>query len=228
MVLNSLGLLLADQGRLREARTYLEQSLELKRKIANRRAFNTTLHNLGIVASKMGRYSEASKLFNEVLVYAADVGDLEAQADAYSALGSVATHLGSYQIAREHLERAILTYREFDSSYGICLTMIVQAMLAAHVGDLSSALSLSQEVLALAQELNLEYEQATAITYAGYTLLSMDRIEEASERFQEAMDLWQKLGESKMLTGGIETRAALARTCLAGGKEKKHLSLSRR
>jgi tetratricopeptide (TPR) repeat protein len=96
------------------------------------------------------------------------------------------------------------------------------AMLAHHQGDLSSALTLSQEALAVAQELNFKQEQASASMNAGYILLRLARIDEASEFLQKALELWQELGESKMLA---ETKSALARTCLAGAKSARALEL---
>lgn len=222
MVLNSLGILLSDQGRLHEARTYLEQSLQIKQKIGHRRGVNTTLNNLGLVASKMGRYSEALKLNHQVLSSAAEIGDLEAQAEAYSSLGSIAIHLGSYQAAQEYLEQAIHTYRRFDSRDEICQALIAQAMLARQLGEPSSAVKLSREALALAQTLNLNLEQASALTNAGYALLGMGRAGEASESLHKALGLWADYVGSNMLP---EVKAASARASLAQGRTEDALKL---
>jgi tetratricopeptide (TPR) repeat protein len=221
MALNSLGVLLSEQGQLHEARAYLEQSLDLKRKIGHRRAVNTTLHNLGFIAYRMGRYGEAARRFGQVLEYAIEAGDLEAQADAYFSLGSVNTHLGSYPTAEDQLDKAMLTYRQIDEKNGVCITHIQQAILADHRGDRVSALALSQEALALAKELNLKRELAEAFTYAGNFLLSMARIDEASEHLQEAQELWQELGDLRILA---EVRAACAHVCLAGGNQAEALA----
>lgn len=67
--LNSYGLVLNENERIREAQPILERALAIREKVLGRRSMGTaaTLHNLGLIARKQGRLDAAAAYFEESL-----------------------------------------------------------------------------------------------------------------------------------------------------------------
>jgi tetratricopeptide (TPR) repeat protein len=222
MLLNSLGSLLSEQGLYREERSYLERSLELKRKIGHRRAEHITLHNLGMVADRLGNFSEALDYLEQVLRFVNEMGDRDGEGDALLALGKVAFHLGDHNRAKACLEKALSITREIDSKISECDVLASLAYLAHRLGDDQAAYQLSQEALVLTRALNLPVEQAYSLTYAGHALLGLGRAEEAIENYLNGLELARP---GRSTSQYLEIQAGLARAYLAQKRRDQALGI---
>jgi tetratricopeptide (TPR) repeat protein/transcriptional regulator with XRE-family HTH domain len=92
--LNLVGFLLTGLGRLGEARTFLEASLDLSRRQRHRTAEEAVLDSLGSLAQQDGRHRDAADYYRRALALARELGDpynaagiLERLGDSYAALG---------------------------------------------------------------------------------------------------------------------------------------------
>jgi tetratricopeptide (TPR) repeat protein len=92
--LNNLGLVLMELGDLDGAGPLFEESLAIKRELADRRGQAMTLINLGLLASRQRRHGAAVAALGESLTLLAELDDRAAGAEALSQLAGNLTALG--------------------------------------------------------------------------------------------------------------------------------------
>lgn len=123
------GLLMAERGRLAEARDLGEQALRLSREAGSRTSEASALVNLGYLDAHEGRIESARARYGEAIAIARDAGNLVSLALAHLNLGNLQIDAGETASARASYEAALALTLECGDRRG-------EAILRANLGFL--------------------------------------------------------------------------------------------
>ncbi len=191
--LTGAGNLANRQGDYMAARVLYEESLEIRRELADRDGIAGSLNNLGNVAHDEGDYPAARALFEESLVICRELGDRNGIAGSLGNLGNVASDEGDYPAARALLEASVAMMRELGDRHGIAVSLNNLGNVAYAEGDYPAARGLYAESLAIRTELGDRHGIAYSLEGLGRLAWAAGspgraaRLWEASESLREAI-----------------------------------------
>jgi predicted ATPase len=199
-----------------KAREYGEQSLRICREIGDRRAEALTLNNLGgINHDQLSSYDRAKVCFEQAREIFCDIGDSRHEGHVLENLALISDWLGDYEQARQYHEQALERITKVKDLRVKVILLANFGLLFHHLGEDETALEYNQRAIDLAQEIGEPSGEAFAQTNLGHSLLALGRAEEARAAYQHALTQREELGQLQLAQ---ETRAGLARVCLAQGE----------
>lgn len=151
--LNGAGSLAWNQGDYPAARSLLEESLTLRRRLLDTQGVADTLNNLGNVAADQGDYPAARRLLEESLASMHTLSDAEGIAATVSNLARVVFWQGDFEAARALYEQSLDGDRQRGDGWGIAHSLCGLALLAVRSGELEAAHRTLRESLTLRQDL---------------------------------------------------------------------------
>jgi len=95
------------------------------------------------------------------------------------------------------------------------LALADSALLLLYQGQPAAALAQAQQAVVLCAEIGLRAERALALTHQGQALAALNRVDEARQRYQQALDLRCDLGQ---MARAVTPLAGLALLHLAAGE----------
>jgi len=101
------GLFSDNKDNFYKALNYYNDSLQLARKINNRKMEIRTLNNIGFVYSHLDNYYDALKCFQSGLNNAEEINDIEAKGMILNNMGIAYYNLGDYEISTKFYQKAI-------------------------------------------------------------------------------------------------------------------------
>ena len=220
------GTLAAQQGRYPEARERYESSLEIRRRLGDRKMMASLLANLGIVAEYEGDLHTSLELHQQALDLRAEIGDRWAVAAGKSFIGETLVLQGRYAEARANVEEGLRLGREVGDNWVVALAHNNLANALRGLQDGAAARAHFAEALRAYRDLNEQWamtyllediamlaaqegDAATAFRLVG----AADGLREAigSPRGESRrLDLERRLGEVRDLLGDAadDVRAA--------------------
>jgi tetratricopeptide (TPR) repeat protein len=213
-LLADLGFTHAAAGRLTEALAayeLAEQSRsddELAAGLALRIGF--VRRDLGDLEAARAHFRRARELFERI-------GHRGGQSQALAFDGWVTVHLGRHSEAIE-LARASLALADGPAR----ITGLVTLGVALAPEDPSESLRALHDALRLAEQHNIQHNQAWCHNYLGVALRVMGRPEKALEHHRRALELLEPLAEVQMEIDFLHT---YAETCRAAGRHDDALAL---
>ncbi len=136
IALNNLGVATTMVLRDREqAKTYYEESLEVRRRIGDVSRIALSLSNLGWVALDDGDVGRAASLFAEAAEIAGGIGDKRHVMRALAGLGWVAYSEQRYEEAESSARESLRLTRELGMKGSMIISMFCLAGTAADAGD---------------------------------------------------------------------------------------------
>ena len=193
--LDCAGLLAYRQGDHAAGRAFYEESLALRRKIADPRGIALALHNLGNVTHGQGDSATAHSLYEESLEIRRAMDDKPGIAPLLNNLGLIALERADYVTARRLNEESLALRRELGDKRGIALSLFNLVLIAWHQGDAASAHSLLEESLAIHRELKDKQGIASVLSRRGHLLLHEGDYAAARSALQECLALRRDLGD---------------------------------
>jgi len=150
---NAAGVLAYYQGDCMRAIALHEESLALRRELADKQAIASSLHNLASNVALCGDHERAVELYEESLALSRELGAKLAIAATLSNLGDIAREQGAYGRANALSEESLALMRELGDTWGIALLLTNLGRLAREQRDYGRAAGLYAESLALYQRL---------------------------------------------------------------------------
>jgi tetratricopeptide (TPR) repeat protein len=188
--LNAAGILTYYQGDYPAARALYEESLAIRREVADRLGIAASLSNLGIVTLNQGDYPAAKALFEESLAIRRELGDRFGIAVSLSNLGYALLNQGDYPAARAPLEESLAICRELGDRFVSALALSNLGYVALNHGDYPAARALLEESLEIRRKLGdrsgipYSLEGLAAVVASLLGSLRAARIWGASERWR--------------------------------------------
>jgi eukaryotic-like serine/threonine-protein kinase len=217
---HGLGMVYRSQGRMDEAKTHLDEALQLHREQGNQVAVARTLGSLGLVHSEQARNVECEGTLRRAL----EVLD---KADAPRVRVTVLTYLGNCMRRMHRVEECEAAFRE---ALALCATHGLERKRAIALGDLAILSEIGGNVpqavalLNEARELHRKtgsrrFEGITSANLAYYTVDGLDP-EGSKRRFEDAIVILEEVGERRFLGIALTNLGNLLRSIgdLDGGE----------
>ena len=202
-----LGVIDLDLGQFAQAAEWFEAALAIYRRLEDKRGESTVLNNLSIVAYSQKRLVEAMTYWENARVVFEAIGDKEGLARVLSNLSAVCLDLGDYEKGRAFSRDALMLCRESDLRFGQGMNLINLSLFNFYLGQPNQSEILSRAALALAQDMKSMPLEGLALKDRGYLLAQQQRWSEAESAYQQALTVWQELGQPLQI---LEAQAGLA------------------
>jgi predicted ATPase/class 3 adenylate cyclase/Tfp pilus assembly protein PilF len=210
-VLNGLGTIAHEQGDYAAARSWLEESLALWRRLGDNRGMAMLLNNLGWVAWHLGDYGAARALSEEALTRHRELGDSRGIALALNNLGWVATFQGDHRRACALHEESLRLRRELGDKRGIAFAMTNLAEAVHPQGDYPRAAALLEEALALLREVGDRQLIANACRVLGHVAHDQGDDRRAAALLEESLALAREIGNEWIVAFALDLLGDVAR-----------------
>jgi len=181
------------------AKRFYEQSLALYTDIPDSSGISAVLNNLAIIAVETGDYNEGVKLYLQALEIAEKRSDRVMIGRIYLNLGNISSELGQTDQSLIHYQKA-LEYSDSISQKG------VYASLLNNIGgsysdleDFKKAFDFHTRSLTMRMELGDSIPIATSLSNLANVLVNQKKTDEAIKMYNQALDIYSKLGYKKGL-----------------------------
>ena len=174
----------------------------------------------GRVLLGQGQFDRAEKALGEALAALTRQGDPELEFDIRHTLFVVLWSRGQYRATAPIVHQLRLGAHHSGRPDHSCLALLASAYFNAVEGDLSAAISFTEQALALAREIGHPYREVDCLTILGATQELVGFYADAARSLTAALALATRLKTSHHL-GNIE--ASLGRLCLNRGQAHEAL-----
>ncbi len=181
--LNAAGVLAYYQGDCVQAIALHEESLALRRELADKQAIASSLHNLASNVALCGDHERAVELYEESLALSRDLGAKLAIAATLSNLGDIAREQGAYGRATALSEESLALMRELGDTWGIALLLTNLGRLACEQRDYRRAAGLYAESLALYRRLGDKSEVIACLQDVADLIYRQGQAEQAARLY---------------------------------------------
>jgi predicted ATPase/DNA-binding CsgD family transcriptional regulator len=213
------------------AHPQIEESVRVYRELGDKHGLVESLSALGRHLNEQSDYAGARTVLEESLALAREVGDLWLQANALRKLGNILHSHGVryYGDARLYMEESMMLYRTLKDYQALSCTLDDLARRVLFIeGNLTQAVALSQESLALARELDNGPDIGNALNTLASTMLWLGEYTQAVALYEENLALGREQGNkgqifASLLTlggillyqGDLQQAEIMAQECLA-------------
>ena len=205
--LNGAGVMAYTQGDYGHAKVLCQESLELFRKLGNRRGIASSINGLAFVAMVAGDYAAASAMFEESLVLFRELGDKWNLGDTlyFSALAaSFRVDQTDTAAARSMVEESLAISRELGDQRGLAYSLNLLGFVSLLQGEGSAACPLIEESLAIHKALgNRQGIAYTSLTF-GWFSLSQGDYAAARARYENSLAIMIELDDRWFIAACLE------------------------
>jgi len=181
--LNAVGVLAYYQGDCVRAIALHEESLALRRELADKQAIASSLHNLASNVALCGDHERAVTLYEESLALSRELGNKLAIAATLGNLGDIAREQGAYGRATALSEESLALMRELGDTWGIALLLTNLGRLAREQRDYRRAAGLYAESLALYRQLGDKSEVIACLQDVADLIYRQGQAEQAARLY---------------------------------------------
>ena len=196
-------------GHLDEARRASEEAMGMFEATGHRLRQGIVQGNLVALAIEQGHLDEALRRGIENLELAGEVEDIEGMVAARSRLGDVRCQIGDYVAAREDLEAAVTTGREYEMRYFVAFSLCGLAGVALGEGDPASARRYAEQAEEEAAAAESRHAMTSSAHLAGRALHALGELDAAIDRYRLAADGLRQI-ERPVEAGWVEANLAAA------------------
>ncbi|OUL30101.1 NB-ARC domain-containing protein [Nostoc sp. RF31YmG] len=198
---HNLGILKANRGEINSAIAFYEQSLALKKQIADVRGQATTLRQLGILKANIGEINSAIALFEQSLAIDKQISNIQGQAATLHQIGRLKANTGEINVAIVLYQRYLAITGQISNVQTKAATLHEMGILEANRGEMKTAIILYKQSLALTEQIGDIQTKAATLHEMGRLKANTGEIKEAMELFQQSLALTEQMGN-------VQTKAA--------------------
>lgn len=202
-------------GQYAKATALLEDALAQHRALGNRGSFGNfglglSLFLKGLVHREQGNFARATALFEECVQLHRALGDREGIAVGLLGLSDVARDQGNVTQLRHYGAEALTIARDLEMKWAIGFALHNLALAAYLAGELTPALTLINESVALFRAQKAAGSLAEVLITLGQILYAQRDIGAAHAALTEALQLAWDVGPRLMAAAALEALAGLA------------------
>lgn len=198
--LSNLGVYFWMSGQLDSAIHYLNQSLEIYKKINHENGISSALGNLAAIYSDKGQYYYSLDIYKEALKLAEKTNNSKSQGAIYGNMAATHIKIGSYSYAYDLYNKAIALSEKVNDQHSLALWTGAIGNLSYFNKNYDKALDYYFKALKLHERENNKLDYSREIGNIGLTYWSMGNNEMALSYFREALKLRRDLSDSKGLS----------------------------
>ncbi len=208
--LNGAGILALVQGDFPRAVALGEESLDLSRKLGDKRGIASCLNILGLDACRLEKYDRAAQFGEESLALSREAGDKWGVAGARLTLGLVARGQGDYARASTLLEESVRQFRQLGDKWASTITLNNLGLVLREMGEYQRAQTVLEETLALFQELGDRWGIAFSLANLGIVAWDRQEYDRAARLFEESLPLRKELRDRRGIATSLTGLAVVA------------------
>ena len=211
-VLLGAAILLTSQGDPQRLDAYLEESLTLRRQLADRAGIAEVLVSFGRELILRGEAVRATELLDEGLALYRELGDQRGIAEALDQLAFLARGRGDYARALAMHEEALLLRREVGDLRGIAYALLNLAVMASSVQqDYLRAIAWYEEALTISRSLGNQQMIASVLNNLADIAVKRGDQARALALLEESLALFRELGRLTGVATVLENMGRIAR-----------------
>lgn len=207
------------QGETTQARSKINNALQIYRTINDQAGEANALFDLGEIALKQGDYPLAIHLKQQVLQIAQTLKDKHKEAFTTNSLGLLAGHQQEYSSAGIHLEKALAIYEELGNRRGVGVVLNNLGTIAHMMGTYKQAQHFYQRSLSVLRETGDRQGEAIILNNLGEVFAKQQQYAKARTFYEKCLQLEREIGlrfvEANTLYVYAETLVALGNLSLA-------------
>ncbi len=192
--LSAAGALALVQGETAQARSLLQESLDIFGESGDNADKALAFMHLGDVSRYLGDYMEARPLYEESLAAFQDLGDKWGMASSLGNLGAIATKQGDHALAYSRYEQALEIFREVGDKWRISRLLLSMAVVYFEQVDYTRVRALLRESRGICQELGDKRTLAIVLNYLGELARAEGDYAAALSSYEESLMIGRELG----------------------------------
>lgn len=208
--LNAAGNLARSRADHIRATAFHERSLELWRRLDDRRGIARALNNLGVVARQRGDAERTQQLCEESRALFREVGDRHGEAIALISLGMAASQMRDFERSRARYEESLALFRASGDSWHAAFMFTCLARLKVRQGDVTGARSDAEESLSLYRATGDPWGVSLALGALGRAAQAAGDLEEAADQLGKSLRVAVGDGVERALPELLEDLASVA------------------
>jgi serine/threonine protein kinase/tetratricopeptide (TPR) repeat protein len=212
--LHKEGLLLAENGDVRNARAKFEQALAIDREAGDRTRAANQLNAIASALVLEGNLDSARKESEEALSVSREAGDNALAASALANLGDALLGVGDLSGAKTAYEKSLAMTRVLGDAPAQGPDLLGLAQIRYTQGDLASAKRMLDEAEPAVRKSSDKTLSAVALRYKGNIMLAQDDLDGARKSYEQALNLFNSMGAKRQ---AAETQIALAKATIEEG-----------
>jgi predicted ATPase len=223
-ILNFLGKVALEEGKLTEARERQAEALAIAR--ANKQVISGNiahpLEGLGLVAHRMGKPLAAREYLQESLEICRAIDHKWGIADCLNGLGRIATDLGQYQLAEQLFQESLAGYVDIGKSDEAALLMRNQGWLAECLADYEKAKRLYRKSYNESKKTQEKSKRLSALADLGRVTILLGEHQAAEQHLQQALTFFDTMGHQGGLAIALTGLGILERECRHYQEAQRH------
>jgi tetratricopeptide (TPR) repeat protein len=201
LILQGLGIAYSDLNKPEEALQNYQQSLEIKRRMGQRKGIADSLNMIASVYEGLGKSALALSNFKEALKIYREIGDRQDVGAVLINLGGFQHNRGKYDDALKLFKESLQIQRDLgnQNDQALCLNNIGASY--AFKGGYDDARTYYEQALQLREKIKVPSDIADTLHNLGEVSMKMGQYDQALTRYLRALDLRRgasdKLGAAK-------------------------------
>ncbi len=205
---------LAMLGDLQAALPFFGESLELSRKMQDKRAEAHTLDDIGLVYANLERYQDAIKQYNLAMELEREIGQPWETALTLANLADAESAVGRVDLALDCLKQQEQIRKDLNDEFGLAETELGMADVYLMTGEPERALEKLIETLPhwprFRNKEDGKESEIAAYRDLGFAYTAIGNYDSASTALRQAMSLARTLGNKRVTADTLVTEAQLA------------------
>ncbi|MBD3287436.1 tetratricopeptide repeat protein [candidate division KSB1 bacterium] len=174
------------------ARKYYEDSLNIAKKISDKKRYARIKNYLGVVCRITGECERSEQHFQCALQEFEDIGDLQGQCDCINNLAIIYLQRSNYQHALSYLNKALQISKTIDEFQLMVFINLNKALFYLEVGDPRNASKYCTEALNILTRFDCSLGLAKACSILGSIFGNYNQYKIASRFFEESIRFYER------------------------------------
>lgn len=181
-------------NKLDEALRNYQESLEIKRRLGDKRGMGLSLNEMAQVLNRLGKPEQALRSFQEALQLRREIGDKRGVGDTLIDLGGFYESRGEYDQALALTKQSLQIQHDLGNpkNEALCLNNI--GCIYLDKGNYEDAMTYFQQALQLREKLNRSGDIADTLYNLAETSTKMGQYDQALGHYLRATELWRSAG----------------------------------
>lgn len=204
--------------RYEDATPYLQEAQKIFKSLKLKQKEAVIFNDMGIVSQAQGKIGESIDHWATCQAIYQEIGDRLGNAKILTNLCALNLDLGDYLLAKQYGEKGLEVCQELSNEFGECLNLLNLAIISSYLDHHQLSEIYCHAAIYIATNMNNPHLIANANRELGLILTHQDRLEEAEETYQYALELSADI-EQEVLK--LEVEAELAQLYLRRGDHER-------
>lgn len=174
---------------------HFEKSLEISRKIGDKRHESTSLSNIGLAYRGLSEFQEAIQYFSQALEIDEELGDKRGQGMDFGNIGDVYVEIGDASTALEYHTEALKIGREVGDRKSEAIHLGAMSTDYSLMGDYPTAMKYSKEAIDLHREIGFKAGESNDLGNMGSIYFELGEYSQALECLGKALRIAEALDD---------------------------------